>query len=246
MKKIRLSHIPIEWKKTHGKDIKIGICDSGCDINHKDIKIKEYREFGEVDYKHGTHVLGIISSNSHNFYSIHGLCDKSEIYFSGCNFVNQNSISNLISSLAWLKSKKIDVLNLSFALKHDNKEIKSILFDMYNSGTIICCSYSDELLFPHSYDFTISVGKESDIEKKVDIVAPSKFISLAPNNDYIEMSGASMATAFISSIAGIAKSFNKKINKGMLIKEICGESILNIESNSIMNSRKKQVIFRRK
>ena len=102
----KLSKIPNEWKETNGKNIRIGIIDSGCDITHKNLNISEYKVFGEENLIHGTHIAGIISSNAMN-YSHSGYCKESEIIFAACDFVSYESLSHLIEALEWMKEKKV-------------------------------------------------------------------------------------------------------------------------------------------
>ena len=238
---ILLSKVPKDWVETRGEGIKIGVVDSGCDVAHKNLNISEYRVFGQENLHHGTHIAGIISSNAKN-YSINGFCHKSEIIFAACDFVNFQSLSHLIKSLEWIKEKNVDVLNLSFALKKDYEQIKKILKEI-SEKTIICCSYSKDLPYPHSYDFVISVGKNKT--DKADIIAPSKFVSTSPNNGYSELSGSSMATAFVTSVFGLAKSYDKKISKDSILIKISGEKIYIPEKN-IFSTNNKQIIFKRK
>lgn len=236
-----LSNIPPEWKDTNGEGIRIGVIDSGCDIKHQNLRISDYKIFGQENLRHGTHIAGIISSNAKN-YSIQGLCKKSEIVFAACDFVSYQSLFELIKALEWIKEKNIDVLNLSFALKKDYEQIKKILKEI-SEKTIICSSYSRDLLYPHSYDFVVSVSnKETD---NADIIAPGKFISTAPENNYTELSGASMATAFVTSVFGVAKSYDKKLSKESILNIVSGKKIYTPEKNLLSDSSK-QIIFKRK
>ena len=236
-----LSKVPKEWIETKGKGIRIGIIDSGCDLNHKNLKISEYKIFGQENLKHGTHIAGIISSNAKN-YSINGFCNQSEIIFAACDFVNYQSLSHLIEALEWIKEKKVDVLNLSFALKKDYDQIRKILEDI-SKNTIICSSYSKELPYPHQYEFVVSVGKKES--ENPDLVALGNFISTAPNNTFSELSGSSMSTAFATSVFGIAKAFDNKLSTESIIKKIDGKSLYFPEKN-IFSTNNKQIIFKRK
>lgn len=237
----KLSKIPNEWKETNGKNIRIGIIDSGCDVAHKNLNISEYKVFGEENLIHGTHIAGIISSNAMN-YSHSGYCKDSEIIFAACDFVSYESLSHLIEALEWMKEKKVDVLNLSFALRKNYEQIHKILYEI-SKETIICCSYSDKMLYPHGYEFVISVGKNEN--DKADIIAPGRFISTLPDNNYSELTGSSMATAFVTSIFGIAKSYNYNLSKDGIINTISGKDLYMVEREKF-STEHKQIIFKRK
>lgn len=238
---IKLSNVPKEWIETKGKGIRIGIIDSGCDIKHKNLKISEYKIFGQENLRHGTHIAGIISSNAKN-HSVNGFCSQSEIFFAACDFINFQSLTNLRKALEWIEEKNVDVLNLSFALKRDYDQIRELLKKI-SEKTIICSSYSSDLQYPHSYDFVVSVGKkETD---NANIIAHGNFISTFPNNEFSELSGASMSTAFMSSVFGIAKAYNKKLSYDSIIKRVNGNSFYVPEKN-IFSNNNKQIIFKRK
>ena len=238
---IKLSNVPKEWIETNGKGIRIGIIDSGCDIKHKNLHISDYKIFGQENLTHGTHITGIISSNAKN-YSTHGFCNKSEIIFAACDFVNYKSLNHLIKSLEWIEEKKINVLNLSFALKKDYDQVRNLLKKI-SEKTIICSSYSKELKYPHSYDFVTSVGK--NLTDNADIIAKGNFISTFPNDSYSELSGSSMATAFVSSVFGIAKAYDINLSKDSIINKIKGNDLYIPEKN-IFSTHSKQIIFKRK
>lgn len=233
---ITVSNIPKEWILTKGKGVKIGIIDSGCFIDHRNLNIKEYKTFGRTSENHGTHIAGIINSNANN-YSIHGFCTESDIYFAGCDFTQQNNLVYLYNALDWMKQQKVDILNLSFALKNDHEKIKEVLKEM-SKHTIICCAYSENLRYPHSYDFTIDI----DNKKRGTVYAEGKFISTSARNSFTELSGSSMATAFVVSVFGIAKSFNKNITINEIYRTINGKEPYHT-SSTYFNKRIKQKII---
>lgn len=238
---IKLSNVPKEWIETNGKGIRIGIIDSGCDLNHKNLNVSDYKIFGQENLTHGTHIAGIISSNAKN-HSIHGFCNQSEIIFAACDFVDYKSLNHLIKALEWIKEKNLDVLNLSFALKKDYDQIRNLLKKI-SEKTIVCCSYSKELQFPHSYNFVVSVGK--NLNDNADVIAKGNFISTYPNNSYFELSGSSMATAFTSSVFGIANAYDRKLSKESIMNKINGVNLYTPEKN-IFSTNNKQIIFKRK
>jgi subtilisin len=79
---------PLEWGETTGKGIKVGIIDTGIDINHQDLKgrVKDYVNFSFSDRKdildengHGTHVAGIIAAERNNV-GIIGVAPEADLY----------------------------------------------------------------------------------------------------------------------------------------------------------------------
>lgn len=242
----RLCQVPEKWLSTLGYDANIGIIDSNCEIKNVNIKhaIKKYNNFGIIGHKeHGTHVTGIICSDSKNIYNGIGLSTKANIYFNAIKINSDGGHEYLLNALNNLPSN-IDVINLSIAYSKENLKIKSKLFELYEKGVIVNCAYSNIYGYPHSYESVISVGNEQD--KNADINTQDRFISTSDLNGYIRMNGTSMGTAFVSSIAGCAKSYNKAINKSYFLNSIIGDKFLelDINKNILNNNEEKQIILR--
>lgn len=217
----KLNKIPEKWKATFGANSKIGICDAGFDVNNYYIKnnICQYKNFGETNIEHGTHVMGIMCLNSSNPTFVKGMACDSKYFLASAKIGGDDSINSIYSALCWLKNFNLDVLNLSFTYYLESSEIKDILYEMYKNGTIIVAAYSNDYFFPHGYNFVISAGDE--------IIAPNNFFSSVENNNFKSLKGTSMQSALISSIVACAKSFDKKINKKMFIDIVCGENLIN-------------------
>lgn len=236
-----LSRIPVEWLKTAGYGVKIGVCDSGCDIKSNDLSrvIKEYKEFSPVNVKHGTHVVGIISSSADNCYSHRGYCARASLYVAGLTLGGANAINKLVDALTWLSCFELDVLNLSFAYAKESVELKELLYNI-SRRTLIVAAYSAGLSYPHCYDFVISVGVGENSD--VDIIAPGKLVSNAKNNNYVEMSGTSMATAYITSVVGLARAYDKEIGKDGFLINVCGDKLLETQRERCLFAQKEEQI----
>lgn len=217
----KLNTIPEEWAITFGSNAKIGICDSGFDINNNYIKnnICQYKDFGSTNIEHGTHVMGIMCLNISNTTVVRGMACDSKYFIASAKIGGDESLKSIYDSICWLNNKEIDVLNLSFTYYKENDEIRNILHEIYKKGTIIVAAYSNDFFYPHGYDFVISAGK--------DIVANDVFMSSVENNIFRSLKGTSMQCALISSIAACAKSFDKKIDKKVFLEKVCGSVMIN-------------------
>ena len=64
--------LPSAWKKTRGEGVKVGVLDTGCDLDHPDLKSNLLPGMNFVnpssepwdDNSHGTHVSGIIAAEN--------------------------------------------------------------------------------------------------------------------------------------------------------------------------------------
>lgn len=238
-----LNKIPNEWLLAKSNDTNIFIIDGGCNVENNNFKnnIKNYKEFGmSLRYEHGTHVTGIICSNADNVYSVNGLSHDANIYY-GAIDVNKKSFDMqiMINVLEWMLNLNITphVLNLSLAWKTDNLKIKELLKEFYRKGCIICCASSKTLEFPHSYNFVISVA--NDESYNCDIIAPSSFNSTTESG-YRRLTGTSMACAYVSSVAGIAKSY-KNMNKDEFLANLIGDYLINCNIDRNLRSEYVQI-----
>ena len=66
--------IPSLWRKTKGEGVKVAVIDTGCDLNHHDLKenMLEGKNFVEIGQPpmdrngHGSHVAGTIAASDNN------------------------------------------------------------------------------------------------------------------------------------------------------------------------------------
>lgn len=216
-----LSNIPLQWKLSAGRGVNVGIIDAGFDVQniHLKSKIKGYLDLGSSNVNHGTHVMGIMCLQTDQTNVINGLANKSKYYLVSIPFGSKQQVDKkLQQSLTWLMQFNIDVLNMSFTYKYQNKIFKQMLLQLHQKNTIIVNSYSNQYKFPHNYQFVISAGLQLTVK--------DNFMSSVSNNQFAVLSGTSMQSAFVSSVAAIAKSYNKKINKDLFLKSVCGEQML--------------------
>lgn len=237
-----LSNIKEEWKATKGKNINIGICDSGIDKNRTELvnSIKEYRKYGDVDHQiHGNHICGIIFGTNNKSGVIKSLSPLSNAFTADVNLKVSNSLADLENALIWLSEFKLDILNLSLAYDENNGKIKDILNNIYQNGTWIFASFSEKRGFPWSYDFVNGVGYK--YEHRIDIVAANQCKSLGTNykNSFIE--GSSVSCALVSSVAGAYRAFDKNKTIDDFKKEINGKNMYMPEINR--DNKKKYTVL---
>lgn len=223
--KYTISQIPQPWINIRGKGATVMICDTGCDITHPAIvkSVTEYRSFSQTNLsthsRHGTHVAGIICGESDQ---MKGVAPDAKLIVAQIMKGTSGNYEWLLGALRWAASLNVDVLNLSFSYPHDNVEIRTLLMSMSANGTIVSSAYSPYPdIYPSSYPFAVSVGSYADSglqeTSKVDIYAHNEFRSSVPAEKYDVIRGNSMATAYFSGIAALAKGFDKSITKERLL-----------------------------
>lgn len=228
---VKMIGAPLEWDETQGEDIKVGIIDTGIDLNHEDLqdRIVEYYNFTSTESRnvldengHGTHVSGIVAANK-NGIGVVGVAPKSQLYIAKAfNKDGQAETKHIVSALQWLLSKKVNVINMSFNTSEYVSDYNYLIKKAFSAGTLCICSAgneghnSDTIEYPAKFPETVAVTAV-DINKKIadfssggpraDIAAPGKdILSTYPNNKYITLSGTSMAAPLITGSVALIQS----------------------------------------
>ncbi len=212
----------INAPKTHsvttGKNVRIGLVDTGVDREHPDLvrQVREARDFVDSDAKavkerHGTAMAGIIAADARNGMGIVGVAPDAEVLaLRGCW---EEGGSGLCSSFSLARAlnfailNDIDVINMSLAGPPDPL-LQELIEAAVAKGVTIVAAHSDdpERAFPASHADVIAVApQESAVGASTSrLPAPGlDVISTAPNAGYDFYSGASVATAHVSGVAAL-------------------------------------------
>ena len=157
-----------------GKNIKIGIVDSGLDRKHIDFKakVKDGMDYGKEKYKienignHGSHVGGIVSANF-NYNGIHGFSFLSELF----DFRVFNNNGNWTASDQQMGEmtgiaiqKEINILNNSWGYQGhyiDGKKYYNESWSDYNINTFLSSQEVSGYLRNHNIVNLFSAGNDS-------------------------------------------------------------------------------------
>ncbi|MGL4453638.1 MAG: S8 family peptidase [Sarcina sp.] len=198
---------PNFWEKgKYGAGIKIAIIDTGCDINHRDIKDRivdaqnftTENKFNKMDVTdndgHGTHVAGIIAASGNNG-GIIGVAPKAELLILKALTANGGAYSWIINAINYAISKKVDIINMSLGGKFDSQQLHyAIKRAVANNILVVVAAGNDgdgngettEINYPAAYNESISVGsikydngesRFSASNDEVDLVAPGQGVN---------------------------------------------------------------------
>lgn len=191
------------WDKGYkGKGVKIAVIDTGCDINHNDLKkrIIGGRNFTSedkgnkniyLDYNgHGTHVAGIIvaEGNSNNIVGV--APEASLLILKVLDKDGTGSMKNVVDAINYAINKKVDIISMSLGSTSQMLSLEKVIKRANDKGILVVCAAgnegdnnkdTDELLYPGSYNEVISVGaidkfksaaRFTNSNKEIDVVAP--------------------------------------------------------------------------
>ncbi|WP_137792052.1 S8 family serine peptidase [Bacillus sp. E(2018)] len=214
-----------------GKNIKVGILDTGIDTTHEDLtvsggisfvpKMTSYND----DNGHGTHVAGIIAAKD-NQVGIKGLAPNVKLY--SIKVLDQDGLgqySQIIDGIEWATQQGLDIANLSLTGKESSYALKLAVDEAYKKGLYIIAAsgnHSDStfsedqsVYYPAKYESVIAVGAVNKLNKhpkfsgsgpELELVAPGVDIySTYTNNTYETLTGTSMATPYVTAIYALYK-----------------------------------------
>lgn len=191
------------WAKGYkGQGVKIAIIDSGCQVDHPDLKdrIIGGRNFTAEDggdpnkyndYNgHGTHVAGTIAA-SENGEGVIGVAPLAELLI--LKILNAQGNGNYraaINAIKYAIEQKVDIISMSLGGPADIPELHDVIKEAVKQEIIVVCAAANsgdgnastsECAYPGYYTEVVSVGAEMDSTQvarfsnsnnQIDLVAP--------------------------------------------------------------------------
>jgi len=167
-----------------GKGVVTAVIDSGCEIDHPEIKdniigVRNFtqddggKEWNVKDYSgHGTHVSGVIAGLNKN--AVVGVAPESKLLI--LKTISKNgigSVENVVQAidyaLSWKgpNNEKVEIINLSLGTKNRSSELKFFIDKAYEKNVIVVAAagnngdgsgLSHEILYPGFYNEVIQVS----------------------------------------------------------------------------------------
>lgn len=227
---LRQKNIPLTWKVSAGEGITVLVIDTGHPF-HSDLdgNVEAGENFidneGFEDLNgHQTHCTGIICAKNNKFGMV-GVAPKAKcISVKALNQRGSGTIKSLVSALDYAIKIKPDIVSMSLGSPRPHIEIEKRIKELYELNIPVVCAAGNTGLggvnWPAAYKETFAIGAYSengliaDFSSKgsqVDWAAPGVDIySTYLNNNYIKMSGTSMACPFFVGILALMLSKHKK------------------------------------
>ncbi|MFA9556223.1 S8 family peptidase [Evansella sp. AB-rgal1] len=223
------------WNVTIGKTgVPIAIVDSGIDGEHLDLAEKITDGFNAFEnngayhdeHGHGTHVAGIAAAITNNLDGIAGVSWNNPIL--AVKSLDHNAEGNSLSiakGIIWAVDNGAKVINLSLGDAHDSDIMyEAIRYAYENDVVLIAASGNDNVeipMYPAAYKEVLAVGAVdphreraffSNYGNHIDVTAPGEHIpSTFLSNQYVMMSGTSMAAPHVAGMAGLIRSVNPEL-----------------------------------
>lgn len=233
---IKKFNIPEVWKITKGKGVNVAVIDTGCDLDHEDLKAnmlsgKNFVEPDELPIDrngHGTHVAGTIAA-CNNEVGMVGIAPEAKIIPIKClGDDGSGYIEDIINGIRWAVDNGADIITMSLGSPSTTKNMEKALNYASSKNVIVFCAAGNsgpnvDIMYPAKYDNVIAIGAIDRYLKRtsftcsgesLDFLAPGQdILSCVPNNDYAVMSGTSMSNPFASACAALLLSWNRTHKK---------------------------------
>ncbi|MFK4011603.1 S8 family peptidase [Bacillus cereus] len=198
---VKLINAPAAWEKSEkGKDVVVAVLDTGCQIDHVDLKdrIIGGRNFTTDNNSdpnnytdmngHGTHVAGTIAATENN-QGVLGVAPQAKLLIvkvlGGPNGSGAYEwiINGINYAVNWRgpNGEKVRVISMSLSGKEDNPELHQAVINAVNNDVLVVCAAgnggdnnqnTDELSYPGAYQEVVEVGAV-DLNKKIAVFSES-------------------------------------------------------------------------
>lgn len=220
----------IGWEITRGSErVTIAVVDTGVDLDHPDLsgRLVEGRNIladndqPDDDNGHGTHVAGIIASQTNNREGIAGITWFNKIMpIKVMDKEGSGTSFDVANGIIWATDHGAEIINLSLGNYQPAAVIEEAIQHAFDNDVILVAATgndsTDQPGYPAAYPQVISVAavdqngewaEFSNFGDYVNVTAPGVAIaSTYPGKAYAEMSGTSMAAPHVTALAALIRS----------------------------------------
>jgi|YNPMSStandDraft_1061717.scaffolds.fasta_scaffold01610_5 subtilisin family serine protease len=212
------------WDWTTGKNVKVGVIDTGIDYNHPDLKANYAGGYNAIDSSktplddngHGTHVAGTIAAVK-DLKGVVGVAPDVKLYaVKVLDSGGSGSYSAVIDGIQWAVNNKMDVINMSLGSRYGNDSLKAAIDAAYKSGVVVVCAAGNDggaVNYPAKYPGAIAVSALDSSDKiasfssrgpEIAFIAPGVNIySTWMEGKYRSASGTSMASPHVAGLSAL-------------------------------------------
>jgi subtilisin family serine protease len=212
------------WDWTTGKDVKVGVIDTGIDYNHPDLKPNYAGGYNAIDQSktplddngHGTHVAGTIAAVK-DLKGVVGVAPEVKLYaIKVLNASGSGSYSAVIDGIQWAVNNKMDVINMSLGSRYGSDSLKAAIDAAYKAGVVVVCAAGNDggaVNYPAKYPGAIAVSALTSSDNiasfssrgpEIAFIAPGVNIySTWMDGKYRSASGTSMASPHVAGLSAL-------------------------------------------
>jgi subtilisin family serine protease len=229
-------NLPETWKHSKGEGVVVAVLDTGCDLDHQDLKEnllpgKNFVNPGlppeDKACGHGTHVTGIICALD-NDKGIVGVAPKTKVIpVKVLDDKGSGDLSNVAAGIRWSADQGADFITMSLGSPTPTPIIQEAVKYAASKGVVTFCAAGNagkthQIFYPAAYPEVIGIGAiDENFDRAnfsctgpdLDFLAPGvKILSTVPENWYAIMSGTSMANPYAVGVACLLLSYKRAKN----------------------------------
>jgi len=233
---IKKLNIDRQWTYSEGRGVVVAVIDTGCDLEHIDIKNNLLKGINIIDKSkdpqddngHGSHVCGMIAAENNGLGMV-GVSPKVKILpVKALDSKGNGSLRNVIEGIIWAADAGADFITMSLGASSSNDQLEKAIQYASLKGSVVFAAAGNsgentEILYPARYKNVISIGAiDENLSRTsftcsgedLDFLSPGHNIfSIAPNSGYAIMSGTSMSNPFAVGCAALLLSHNRQHKK---------------------------------
>jgi len=224
---VRRINAPETWDITQGRNVGIGVIDTGISSSHPDLSgavIGGFNAINEGSYEddnnHGTYVASVIAARR-NGVGIVGVAPEAMLYsIKTMNSKGRGYISDVIKGCQWGLNNGIRILNMSLGSGVNSNALREAMDVLASHGiaTIAACGNEGKHgeYYPARDNVTVCVGGSDMDDKRAAIsdygaalkdngvLAPGEWIHVAnKDGEWQNVSGTSIATPHVTGIVAL-------------------------------------------
>lgn len=237
------------WNISRGnKKVKIAVVDTGVDLNHPDLKgrlLKGYNVLKKNNHPndengHGTHVAGIIASETNNQEGTAGVTWYNKIMpVKVMNKEGYGTSFDIAKGIVWATDHGADVINLSLGNYQPSAVMQEAIQYAFDKNVVLVAAAGNDSTsqpsYPSAFPEVLSVsavnpdGSRADFSNYgdyIDVTAPGVSIpSTYFKNRYASLSGTSMASPHVAGLVGLILSINPRLSNQQVMNIIRSSAI---------------------
>ena len=225
---------PDAWDTTLGSSgVTVAVIDTGVQYDHPDLAgnfgsdkgqdfvdsdADPYPDVPSNEY-HGTHVAGIVASDTDNGTGVSGMGNSTLISGRALDESGSGSTADIADAIEWATDQGADVINMSLGGGGYTNTMKNAVSYAQSNGTLVVAAAGNNgtgtVSYPAAYDECLAVSaldsnenlaSYSQYGNEIELCAPGSNVlstTTETRGSYEELSGTSMATPAVSGVAGL-------------------------------------------
>ena len=149
IKKFNISDL---WKYSTGKGVKVAVVDTGCDLDHRDLKnnIIQGKNFIQPnkdpvdDNSHGTHCAGSIAAENNGMGMVGVAPDAKIMPVKVLNEQGQGNVQSIVNGIVWSADNGADIISMSLGSPGPDINLENAIKYAASKGCIIFCAAGNE------------------------------------------------------------------------------------------------------